>query len=752
MADSITSYKDPNPVTTNRSGLIGRAVNRYEGPLKVSGTAPYSYDVETPAPPAYGYILGAEIGCGRITAVDATEALAQPGVSLVWSPANPPAQAQRGAKVNPRSQAAAEPVFDDWQVKFFGQPVAFVCADTWEAARDAAHRIRITYQAAPGAHHFDGTGGEQPPRDEDSRIGDFEGAFAAAPVTLDEVYTTPIQNHCQMEPCATTAWWDGDHLTVHTSNQSIKRPQHLLAETLQIDRANIHLMSRYIGGGFGGKGPSYEDLTLAALAARDLGQPVKVAFTRRNMFQASIHRPATSARIRLGAAPDGRLTAMAMEVVTHCAKHDPFTEHAAGFARDLYAAPNRLTGHKRVFLDLPVGGAMRAPGEGSGMMSLECAMDELAEKLGIDPFDLRLRNEPDVHPETGAEFSSRMLVECMNEVQGRFGWAARNPKPGQVRDGRWLVGMGMAAAIRGNFLLPARASMRVEADGTVTVRQGMTDIGTGTYTILAQITAETMGVSIDNVVVEIGDSGFAPAPGSGGQFGAASAGTAVLATGMVLRAKLAEMAVADPGSPLFGAPIASVDFRDGLIAAQNRAEPMAALVSRLAPSGVAVEGGSSPPPDSRSYAQHTYGAHCCEVGVDVVTGEVRLRRMLGVFAAGRILNAKTARSQLTGGMIWGVSAALQEANPVDPRYGSFINQDLGGYLISSHADIVNLDAVILEEIDDKANPMHIKGVGELGICGAAAAVANAVYNACGARVRDYPLTPDKILPFLPSVG
>jgi xanthine dehydrogenase YagR molybdenum-binding subunit len=752
MADSIASYKDPNPVTTNRSGLIGRAVNRYEGPLKVSGTAPYSYEVETPAPPAYGYILGAEIGCGRITAVDATEALAQPGVRLVWSPANPPVQAQRGAKLNPRSQAAAEPVFDDWQVKFFGQPVAFACADTWEAARDAAHRIRITYEAAPGAHHFDGTGGEQAPRDEDSRVGNFENAFATAPVTLDEVYSTPIQNHCQMEPCATTAWWDGDHLTVHTSNQSIKRPQHLLAETLQIDRANIHLMSRYIGGGFGGKGPSYEDLTLAALAARDLGQPVKVAFTRRNMFQASIHRPATSARIRLGAEANGRLTAMAMEVVTHCAKHDPFTEHAAGFARDLYAAPNRLTGHKRVYLDLPVAGAMRAPGEASGMMSLECAMDELAEELGIDPFELRLRNEPDVHPETGAEFSSRMLVECMNEVRDRFGWAARNPRPGQVRDGRWLVGMGMAAAIRGNFLLPARASMRVEADGTVTVRQGMTDIGTGTYTILAQITAETMGVSIDNVVVEIGDSGFAPAPGSGGQFGAASAGTAVLATGMVLRAKLAEMAVADPASPLFGAPAASVDFRDGLIAAQNRAEPIGALVSRLAPSGVEVEGGSSPPPDSRSYAQHTYGAHCCEVGVDVVTGEVRLRRMLGVFAAGRILNAKTARSQLTGGMIWGVSAALQEANPVDPRYGSFISQDLGGYMISSHADIVNLDAVILEEIDDKANPMHIKGVGELGICGAAAAVANAVYNACGARVRDYPLTPDKVLPFLPAMG
>ena len=424
---------------------------------------------------------------------------------------------------------------------------------------------------------------------------------------------------------------------------------------------------------------------------------------------------------------------------------------AANFSRALYAGANRLTGHSLHKLDIAVASAMRAPGEAPGMMSLECAMDQLAEQLGLDPIELRIRNEPDVHPETGQPHSERMLVECMTDGAKRFGWDKRNPTPGQARDGDWLVGMGMAAAIRGNFLLPAKANIRVEADGTVVLRQGMTDIGTGSYTILAQITAETMGVPLEQVVVEIGDSGFAPTPGSGGQFGAASAGSAAFEAGMVMRKTLAGMAVADPASPLFGAAEADVDFRDGLITASNTSETLSALVSRQAPAGIEVVGDSRPVAESRDYSQHAFGAHFCEVGVHVVTGEVRLRRMLGAFACGRILNAKMARSQITGGMIWGVGSALTEFNAIDPRYGSLINQDLGGYLVPVHADIAGLDAYFLDEVDDKANPLGIKGVGEVGICGAGAAVANAVYNACGARVRDYPITPDKVLPFLPEV-
>ncbi|HUZ11839.1 MAG TPA: xanthine dehydrogenase family protein molybdopterin-binding subunit [Caulobacteraceae bacterium] len=743
---SIADYARPNPVNVNRSGIIGRPVDRYEGPLKVTGTAPYANDVATPSPPAHGVIVGAQIGCGRVAAVDDAAARSAPGVLLVWHPMDPPpGQGAAGAKAYVQSQAAAEPVFTSAVVRFFGQPVAFVAADTLENARAAAALVRVEYQPGDGEFGFDAAAAQPSPQDADSRIGDFEAAFAAAPVRLDETYTTPIQNHCQMEPCATTAWWEGDRVVVHTSVQMIKRPQHLLAETLQIPRDHVHLLSRYIGGGFGGKGSVYEDFALAALAARHLRRPVKVALSRQQMFNATVHRPATVQRVRLGATRDGRMTALALQSASHAARADPFLERAAGFARSLYAAPNRLTGHRLQLLDIAVASAMRAPGEAVGMLSLEAAMDELAERLGLDPIELRLRNEPGRHPETGQPFSCRQLVECMRDGAVRFGWSQRNPRPGQVRDGRWLVGMGMACAIRGNFLLPAKASLRCDADGTIRLRQGMTDIGTGSYTILAQIAAETMGVALDKVVVEIGDSGFSPAPGSGGQFGAATAGSGALAGGMALRARLAAMALADPGSPLYGAPEAAVDFRDGLIVAENRSETLAALVSRLAPEGVEAEGASAPAPDIRDYVSHSYGAHFAEVGVDPVTGEVRLRRMLGAFACGRILNEKTARSQITGGMIWGVGAALTETNRIDERFGSLGAQDLGTYLAPVHADIVDLDAYFLPEVDDKANPLGIKGVGEAGICGAGAAVANAVHNACGARVRDYPITPERLL-------
>ncbi|WP_257814773.1 xanthine dehydrogenase family protein molybdopterin-binding subunit [Phenylobacterium sp. J367] len=479
---------------------------------------------------------------------------------------------------------------------------------------------------------------------------------------------------------------------------------------------------------------------------------MKVAFSRQHMMHGTIHRPATLQRVRLGATPDGKLTAMSLMTTTHCHRDGQFVEHASNFARSLYAAPNRLTGHRLVKLDLPGAGPMRAPGEASGMLSLEVAMDELAEKLGIDPVQLRLINEPEVDPETGKPFSIRQLARCLKEGAQMFGWDRRLPRVGEVRDGRWLVGMGMAAAIRGNFLLPAKCSFTVDADGVITVKQGMTDIGTGTYTVLAQIAAETLGVPLKDVRVEIGDSELPPAPGSGGQFGAATAGSAALAAGMNLRKAIAELAANDPGSPLQGGPAEEVTFEDGVIAIGNRSERIATLIRRAKPDGLTAEGEIRPAADARNWSQHTYGAHFCEVGVDPITGETRVRRMLGVFAAGRILNWKTARSQLTGGMIWGVGSALHEGNAVDPRYGSFINQDLAQYLVPVQADIGELDAIMLDEVDDKANPMGIKGVGELGISGAGAAVANAIYNACGVRVREYPITPDKLLEGLVAKG
>ncbi len=751
--NSVRDWAAPNPVTENRQGIIGKPVDRYEGPLKVTGSAPYAYEVQPPSPPAYGVMIPAAIPRGRVSRVDVTAAEAAPGVKLAWTHLNAPAQ-QDPPPDAPFLAPVARPALRSDRVMHFGQPVALVVADTLENAQAAAHLVEIAYETEPAEVDFAAAAphATNPPGEPDVRMGDFETAFEAAPVRLDETWDTPIQIHCQMEPHATLAWWEDGKCVVHTSAQMVRLTQTGLANTLGIDRDDVLLRSRYVGGGFGGKGPFYEDLVLAALASRELGQPVKIAFSRQHMFHGTCHRPATSQRVRLAAGPDGRLTGMSMITVTHTDREGKFWERASNFSRSLYAAPNRLTGHRLVRLDLPMAGAMRAPGEASGMLSLECAMDELAERLGLDPLELRLRNEPDVDPETGKPFSIRQLTRCMREGAQMFGWDRRSPKPGQVRDGRWLVGMGMASAIRGNMLLPAKATFSLDVSGVVTVRQGMTDIGTGSYTVLAQIAAETVGVPLEDVRVEIGDSEFAPTPGSGGQFGAATAGSAAFAAGMNLRKAIGELGTGDPGSPLHGADPEQVTILGGVVAVGNRSERLAALIARAAPEGLTVEGEINPPSDMRDWSQHTYGAHFVEVAVDPVTGETRVRRMLGVFAAGRILNRKTARSQLTGGMIWGVSHALHDGAAVDPRYGSFVNPDLAQYMVPVQADIGELEAIMLDEADDKANPMGIKGVGELGIAGSGSAVANAIYNACGARIRDYPITPEKVMAAMMAQG
>ncbi len=743
---TLADWAKPNPVTDNRSGLIGKAVDRYDGPAKVTGTAAYAFEVETPSPALYGILVTSRIAKGRITAVDTASAEAAPGVRLVWTHLNiPETFADPEGKVG--FAKTHFPLFRDDRVRFFAEPVGLVVADTFENAVAAAQLVGFTYEVEGPATSMDTAldQGEIPTGDPDLEMGDFEAAFAASPVRVDGIWRTPVINHCQMEPHATVAWWEGDVCVTHTSTQVLKRSQVYVSSTLGIPQDKVRVFARYIGGGFGGKVMNHWDLILAPLAARALSQPVKITFTRHQMFHATVHRPGVTQEVRLGANPDGRLTAISMMTWSHCDSAGVFTEPASRFARNLYAAPVRRMGLRRVRLDLPPPGPLRSPGEAPGMMSLECAMDELAEQLGMDPVELRIRNEPESDPETGKPFSTRQLVRCMREGAQRFGWDRRAPVPGQVRDGRWLVGMGMAAAVRGSAILPAKAGMGVDADGVVTLSQAMTDIGTGSYTILQQIAAETMGVPLEQVSVNIGLSDLPPAPGSGGQFGAVTAGSAALAAGMSLRKALAQLAAEDPDSPLHGGPAEAATFQDGMIAIGNRSERLSALVSRAAPDGVYREAASGPAADQGAWDRRSYGAQFAEVGVDTVTGEVRVRRMLGVYAAGRILNAKTARSQLTGGMIWGVGAALTEGNYPDPRYGSFVSQDLASYLAPTHADIGELEAIMLDEEDPKANPLGAKGVGELGIAGSPAAIVNAVHNACGLRVRDYPVTPDKVL-------
>ncbi|MDB5752163.1 MAG: xanthine dehydrogenase [Ramlibacter sp.] len=731
----------PNALDENRHGQIGRALDRVDGPQKVAGAAPYAYEVRHGEPPAYGWIVEATIARGRVRSVDATAAERAPGVLLVMTHRNVPKQAPWGPLEMDDRFARAKPCLADDRIAHYGEPVAFVVAQTLEQARSAAQLVRVEYDPEDGAFQLQHNlaAADKPGDDEepDSANGDFAQSFTAAAVRVDLQYTTPVHIHAQMEPHAALAWWEGERVTVHCSSQLLESAQKCVANTLQIPQEKVRVVSRFIGGGFGGKLPIHAEVILSVLASRQLQRPVKTALTRQQMFHLTSHRTDTVQQLRLGAAADGTLQAISHESWSHCARFDNYLEPVVAATRSLYAGAHRFTRQRHVKLDLPVADSCRSPGEAVGMLTLECAMDELAEALGMDPLVLRLKNEPQQDPEKHVPFSSRQLAQCLHEGARRFGWDSRNARPAQVREGRWLVGMGMASASRGNKLQPSKCKVCLGADGVLVARMSMTDIGTGSYTVFTQVAAEMLGLPVEQVRMELGDSDFPPTAGSGGSFGAASAGSALYDACEKLRTKFAQSAGIDP---------AHADFGDGHVRGGGKSASLAKLAG---PEGMEADGEIRPGAMAKAYSQQSYGAFFAEVAVDSDSGEVRLRRMLGVFAAGRILNEKTARSQLLGGMIWGVGAALHEAAAIDPRHGFFANHDIAEYHVPVHADIPALEVVLLPEVDDKANPLKIKGLGELGISGAAGALANAVYNACGVRVRDFPITLDKLLPGLP---
>ena len=628
------------------------------------------------------------------------------------------------------------------EIDHYHQAVAVVVAESFEQARSAAQLVKIVYDKAQGAFDLaatkDSAGQPSERSQQDTSVGDFSGAFAAAAVQLDQVYRTPDHAHAMMEPHASIAAWDGEKLTLWTSNQMIAWTVGDVATTLGLAKENVRLVSPFIGGGFGSKLFLRSDAVLAALAARVSGRPVKIALQRPLIFNNTTHRPATIQRIRIGANRDGKITAIAHESWSGNLP-DGRPEAAVQQTRLLYAGENRMTALRLSILNLPEGNAMRAPGEAPGMMALEIAMDEMAEHLNLDPVEFRIRNDTQVDPENPKRpFSKRQLVECMRVGAERFGWNARNPQPGQRHDGRWLVGMGMAAAFRNNLLMKSGARVRLDRRGIVTVETDMTDIGTGSYTIIAQTAAEMMGLPLAKVVVHLGDSAYPVSSGSGGQFGANNSTSGVYAACVKLREAVAQK---------LGFNSADVEFADGQVKLGNHSVPIeqAALDGELVAEDL-IEYGDL----AKTHQQSTFGAHFVELGVDVATAEIRVRRMLAVCAAGRILNPKTARSQVIGAMTMGVGAALMEELSVDKRRGFFVNHDLAGYEVPVHADIPHQDTVFLDETDPMSSPMKAKGIGELGLCGVAAAVANAVYNATGVRVRDYPVTLDKLLERMPE--
>ncbi|MYZ12471.1 xanthine dehydrogenase family protein molybdopterin-binding subunit [Streptomyces sp. SID337] len=686
----------------------GADLERREGTDKVLGSARYAAE-HTPEGCAYAWPVAATVARGEVRTVDDAAALALPGVVSVLHHRNAPRLAE--------PDDATLAVLQDARVPHRGWYVALVVADTLEAAREGAAAVRVTYAEEP----FDVTlRAEHPdayvPEDSDGTSGehvrgDAEAAFAAAPVRVDTGYRVPPLHNHPMEPHAATAHWQDGHLRVYDSSQGATTVRDTLAGLFGLRKEQVTVVSEHVGGGFGSKGTPRPHVVLAAMAARATGRPVKLALPRRQLPAVVGHRAPTLHRVRLGAGTDGTLTSVIHEVSAHTSRIKEFMETGAAATRVMYPSPHARTTHRAVPLDVPSPSWMRAPGEAPGMYALESAMDELAQALDIDPVELRLRNDTRHEPDSGKPFSSRHLAECLREGARRFGWAGRDPRPRTRREGPLLVGSGVAAATYPVVVAPSRASVQACPDGTFVVRINATDIGTGARTVLVPVAADALGVPVERVRTEIGSSDLPSAPLAGGSSGTASWGWAVHEACTALAGRLAE----------------------------QRGQ-------QLPPEGVSATADTAGRADADSdYARHAFGAHFAEVTVDTVSGEVRVRRLLGVYAAGRILNSRTARSQFVGAMTMGLGMALMEHSTMDGAFGDFAETDLASYHVPVHADVPSIEAHWIEEDDPHLNPMGSKGIGEIGIVGTAAAIGNAVHHATGVRLRELPLTPDRVL-------
>jgi len=683
---------------------IGAPLSRRDGPQKVTGTAHFAYEHRFDKS-LYLFPVESHVARGRVTRIDASAAEALPGVLTVLTHENAPRLADTGDQELAVLQAG--------DVSFRGQYVAAVLAETLESARYAASLVRVSYDEA--SHDVELRSDRDdlyapehvnPELPTDTREGDFDRAFSCAAVKLDETYTTPMEHHNPMEPHTTVAVWEAGGLTLYESTQGPHMVRQTLAQVLGLDPDRVRVIAPYVGGGFGSK-TLHANTILAVLAARAVqGSPVKFALTRQQMFSGVGYRTPTIQRIRLGADQDGHLTATSHDVIEQTAKIKEFAENAAVPTRTMYASRSRRTTHRLAALDVPAPSWMRAPGEAPGMFALESAMDEMAIKCGLDPVEFRIRNEPELDAETGLPYSSRNLVACLLEGARRFGWASRDPRPRARREGRWLVGSGVASSTFPVLRFPGSvARIRYAGGGRYLVEIAAVDIGTGTWTALSQIAADAMAVDVEDIDVRIGDTAQPEATVEGGSSGITSWGTAIFEAARVFRDRYGD-------SPS---------------------------------EGDQAEAAATDNPEAGKYAMHAFGACFAQARVDADTGEVRVPCMTGVFAAGKIINPKTARSQIIGGMTWGLSMALHEESLVDARFGHVMNHDFAGYHVPANADVGQFDIAWIDEEDTHVNPMGSKGIGEIGIVGSSAAIANAVFHATGIRVRDLPITPAKLL-------
>ncbi|MEJ7588335.1 MAG: xanthine dehydrogenase family protein molybdopterin-binding subunit [Ferruginibacter sp.] len=700
----------------------GQGIDRIDGFLKVTGGAKYATDYKIKNI-AWAVIFKSTIAAGEVEAIDSSEAEKLPGVLAVITHKNAP---QLDVKGGIRGGA----LLQGPTIEFYGQHIGLVVAETFEQARHASQLIKVTYNKKEARIDFEKLVKEAVlPKEKDKADmirGNVESAISNSDVSIDAVYDTPIEHHQPMEPHATIAVWEGGQLTLYNGSQIVNGAQNAAAATLKIDPKNVRIITPYIGGGFGSKGGQWANLVLAAVAAKMVNRPVKLALARQQMFNSVGLRQKNRQRLRLAATTEGKLTALAHETITHCAIDNEFVEPCGDCSKLMYDTPNSLISYRVVPMHIILPTYTRGPGKSTGSFALESAMDELAHKLKMDPIEFRIKNEPAKDPSNGKPWSSRTTVQCLQEGARAFGWEKRKMTPGELSEGEWMVGYGVAAGTYPARQRDSSAIVKLTRKGSqvnALIELAASDLGTGTFTILAQTAADALGLPMERVAVMIGDSRLPPAAGSVGSVGAASFSNAVNDA----CEKITNELIARSGKQFFKKPTAGeMMVSENITSFESRVE-------------------AKPPAEADSYSVHSFNANFAEVWVNKSTGMIRVHRMLAVTGAGKILNPKTARSQIIGGNVWGIGMALMEESVVDSRYGNFITRSLADYHVPANLDIGTIETIFIDEEDTITNKLGVKGIGEVGIVGVAASVANAVFNATGKRIRELPITPDKLL-------
>jgi xanthine dehydrogenase YagR molybdenum-binding subunit len=728
---------------------IGKEMRRVDGIAKVTGRAKYAAEFEIPNV-AYGYLTLSTIAKGTITSIDTSEAEKASGVLRVFTHLNAPklfpAPPGSGKEKDTEFKALMSP-----KIVFSGQPVAVAVANTFEQARYASQLIKVTYDEQKPATDLRAAiefAKEVHAWRSPKPRGNFASAFASAPVKVEQEYNIPIEHHNPIEPQGATAFWKDGKLTIFDKTQNVYQLRDYLAHTFKIAPEDVNVIALFVGGAFGSSLNVNYYPPLVALAAHEVKRPVRLVYTRRQMFTGHGYRPDTWQKIAISAEKDGKLTSISHRAVINTSTFEDYAEDYFKVARTLYKCPNVETLYQNVATDLPTPAAMRAPAAVSNMFALECALDELSYQLKIDPLELRLINYAETEPETGKPFSSKALRECYSLGAEKFGWKNRSPEPRSMRDGNLLVGWGTATGIWGAFQQPASAKIVYKSDGTAHVTSSTTDIGPGTYTVMTIIAAEYLGLDPAKIKFELGNSTYPKAPSQGGSQTTASVGSAIFGAAQNIRQQLLDLAKKEASSPLASANVDDVELSDGALRLKSDPSKTADIVGLLQKNGlqeVSDSYDSKPSPEREKYATGAHGAQFVEVKVDPQLGTVRVTRVIEATACGRIMSPKTSHSQEIGGVIWGIGMALMESTEVDHRYGRMLNPTLADYHVPVHADAHQIETVFVEEDDKIVNPLGVKGMGELGLVGIPAAIANAVYHATGIRVRDLPITPDKLI-------